>query len=382
MNVSLNNNIPGFFSLLVLVLLLFQTRSAFARDTLIQHKLWLYLILSAFIGQALDILGWLLPVQPSGLYYVVVGVDTLLYASDFALCTMAALFVEYNTHFNKKLLDNFIRMILPVGILYLAVLVVNLFVPFLFSVSRGGAFVHGPLHLLAILICLLPMFAAVVRQVIYRRQKRSALRLALLGCLVLPLIGIVIQMLGITPVPVVYPSVTLAVLWCTLFYLNDTLDTDYLTGLLNKRGLERQFINLNTFDKYLFLIFMDFDNFKTINDRYGHAEGDRALRDFSHSLRVSASPGDLVARLYGDEFVVVMAARAQNAGKNFVKKVLAEDQHKNEMYNKAYRADFSYGISFCPPGTKPDREMLLTQAEKDMYTDKKKPLNIKNTENG
>lgn len=79
---------------------------------------------------------------------------------------------------------------------------------------------------------------------------------------------------------------------------------DDLTGLLNRRGLESRFQELNATDSTV--LFVDLDGFKIINDLGGHAAGDDALKIVSRILRHAVQPGDVVARVGGDEFIVVL----------------------------------------------------------------------------
>lgn len=91
--------------------------------------------------------------------------------------------------------------------------------------------------------------------------------------------------------------------------LRDVSLTDPLTGLANRRGLERGLAQVMTAgapaQQPLALVAFDVDLFKTINDRCGHAAGDRALRMVGGCLRQVCRTGDLAARLGGDEFVIV-----------------------------------------------------------------------------
>lgn len=84
--------------------------------------------------------------------------------------------------------------------------------------------------------------------------------------------------------------------------------TDPLTGLLNRRGIEEAATRLlagNASD--LSLLYLDLDDFKGINDRFGHAEGDTALRSVAGMLLETFRAADAVGRLGGDEFLVVVA---------------------------------------------------------------------------
>lgn len=85
--------------------------------------------------------------------------------------------------------------------------------------------------------------------------------------------------------------------------------TDALTGLHNRRYLERhlgQLLNAGDRDKPLSLLVLDIDHFKAINDTHGHDGGDDVLREFARRLRKTVRGIDLVCRLGGEEFVVVM----------------------------------------------------------------------------
>jgi len=84
---------------------------------------------------------------------------------------------------------------------------------------------------------------------------------------------------------------------------------DKLTGLLNRAGLEREMelLRLEYPDSNLTLFFLDLDGFKQVNDSEGHAAGDRVLRIVAEHLLAIAAPRDIVARVGGDEFVIVSA---------------------------------------------------------------------------
>src|SRR4029079_12409977 len=86
--------------------------------------------------------------------------------------------------------------------------------------------------------------------------------------------------------------------------------TDPLTGLPNRRSLDRHFLaGLETASRTgtpASLIVLDLDRLKEINDNYGHEAGDRAIRGVAHVPRATQSQHDLCARFAGDEFVVVL----------------------------------------------------------------------------
>lgn len=88
--------------------------------------------------------------------------------------------------------------------------------------------------------------------------------------------------------------------------LKDEAGRDYLTGLLNRRGLQTAVKAMGEDDMPLAVYLFDLDNLKQINDTRGHGEGDRAIRAFSETLRSHTRSTDVLARYGGDEFVAVI----------------------------------------------------------------------------
>jgi len=83
--------------------------------------------------------------------------------------------------------------------------------------------------------------------------------------------------------------------------------TDVLTGLGNRRAMERALSTLMQNGGGFALIHLDLDYFKQVNDTLGHAAGDHVLAEVASLLRASVRGADLVARVGGDEFVILLA---------------------------------------------------------------------------
>jgi diguanylate cyclase (GGDEF)-like protein len=127
-------------------------------------------------------------------------------------------------------------------------------------------------------------------------------------------------------------------------------ERDPLTGLANRRAFDRALAARSVSAEPGALIALDLDNFKQVNDRFGHQRGDDLLRDVAREIRRRVRAGDLVARLGGDEFAIVLpgadAARAQAVAADLRAGVR---QHARELPLRT-PVDASVGVAPLGPG--------------------------------
>ena len=114
---------------------------------------------------------------------------------------------------------------------------------------------------------------------------------------------------------------------------------------------------------------MDLDNFKGINDTFGHPVGDRALVDAAHLIAASGSgPNSLVARYGGDEFIVLGFFKDEADAFRYKKELKQEFADWNKTHNTPYHLSISVGFS-CYQQDQTLEEML-SEADKKLYEDK------------
>ena len=154
----------------------------------------------------------------------------------------------------------------------------------------------------------------------------------------------------------------------------DSATTDYLTGLPNARSLfvhlTRELARCRRTGTSLAVMVCDLDNFKQINDLYGHLEGDNLLRNFALHLKDICRGYDYVARMGGDEFVIVapgLSAEAANEKASRLNQLAMEAGHKIAGRDLV---GMSVGTAFCPEDGF-DVERLLSEADRRMYSMKK-----------
>ena len=110
-----------------------------------------------------------------------------------------------------------------------------------------------------------------------------------------------------------------------LEYINERANEDYLTGTLNRRGmeeaLEREFSRADRHNTSLCIAMMDIDHFKKINDVLGHSTGDEALTHFAKIIKEVKRTTDVLARYGGEEFIIILPNTEQDDAVKVIERV-------------------------------------------------------------
>lgn len=158
--------------------------------------------------------------------------------------------------------------------------------------------------------------------------------------------------------------------------LERTANTDPLVPVYNRRAFMREISRAQTvmarYDLPSTVLFFDLNDFKTINDRFGHAIGDCLLKRIGSVLLEGVRDCDMVARIGGDEFAVllfktdILLAKAKAATLS----CRIADQSV-ELPNGEFKVTAAWGVAPCEPGEAPER--VLDRADRAMYIAKRNP---------
>lgn len=152
--------------------------------------------------------------------------------------------------------------------------------------------------------------------------------------------------------------------------LNHLAHYDALTGLLNRNLLlNRLELALKRCDRYqqrCALLYLDLDNFKPVNDTYGHATGDALLQAVADRIRNNCRSTDSPARLGGDEFVVLLEQVDNHTGRKVANKLLKALESPFEVDGHNLFISASVGLATYPDTAKTAEE-LIKQADQALY---------------
>ena len=255
----------------------------------------------------------------------------------------------------------------------------SLYGKFYFYIDRLGRYTKGPLYPLLLVLCYSYLMVIGVRSMYAVFQKANYAHrseyLSIASLVVFPLITGVIQALY-TGISIACMGATLA---CVQVFVNlqqAQITIDPLTQINNRtkmlhyldKCISRQ---KSGGDRKLAVYMIDINDFKQINDQYGHLEGDAALIFLSEVLKQVASHfKGLISRFGGDEFFVVLEARDDEEVDRFRQELLDALDAYNASSGKPYKLSIGMGLAYYAPAlTIPD---LIDAADQALYRDKQR----------
>ncbi len=262
----------------------------------------------------------------------------------------------------------------------LIILVVGIFTGNLFIIDETGYLEYGNLYIVLLSIpfgyMLYSSIKAFYRAYTSNRYFDHRLYIAMGLFPLTPLICGVIQAFLLT-VPIMCYGATAAVLMLYITATENRISTDSLTGINNRQEMERYLsrkMKSQTQGMDLYLLILDVDHFKTINDKYGHIEGDRALVTVAEALKESCNDVKnraFLSRFGGDEFIVIIEAESEEQVQSTVDSIRSNVVRLNEESGAAFRLEASVGYArfdYNDPVTIPG---LIAQADEKLYEMKK-----------
>lgn len=309
-------------------------------------------------------------------------------ALNYTVTSLYFLFTPLSAFFwvlytDYKVYDDTVRLKKRLPLYCLPLLITLLFVAlnpingWVFTVNAANIYQRGilflPLTPLTYVYLAYAAFLALRRayKAITHAEQRDYLFIAVFA--IPPFLGAVIQSLYYG-VSLVWVCTILSELLIYINVQNRELSTDWQTGLFNRRQLERYLENRTQAvrdSQTLYLVLLDIDGFKQINDVYGHAVGDEALTQFATLLQsVCIDRSDFLARLGGDEFTIV--CERKNAAS--VSETLARLRGATDAWNAdamaEYSLNFSAGVAAFGTLETPTVDALLRKADILMYEEK------------
>lgn len=158
---------------------------------------------------------------------------------------------------------------------------------------------------------------------------------------------------------------------------NKAVYADELTGILNRRGFYEQggqlFDDAVMTGESFILFYADLNKFKSINDSFGHKEGDEAIKETAFLIKNSFGKDDIVARMSGDEFVAIAVNKESEEEAEKIMDVIKSNFHKYNLHSKkAYKLSICIGYSIYRSNSVTTFDELISVADTMLYDNKSK----------
>ncbi len=362
------------FAIVVLALMYQGRRKAFLQKDQIMFN---RIILSMIFVLIIDTLTWVL----NGLSFpyariVCHVINGLFWFCSMIPCGLGFLYGYYKLYGKS---NTKVTRIAIFPMIYAAVfLLLNIRTGWVYTVSADNIYRRGPFYLLLGIVPFIHIFAAeilMIRRGLHVPMAERSPYKIMAAYLILPLVGSAIQV-AFYGTSTIWVSLTIAVIVFYNYLQKGYISVDSLTGLANRRRFDSytrgRMENLDK-DASLYLLMLDINNFKGINDTLGHAQGDQVLVMTARTLlRASEGVGAFTARIGGDEFVIVMCNTSLHQVEQMVDKIGKLMQEENETAGKMYTVSLAVGYAGMKGSDEISLEALYDLADRNMYANKRR----------
>lgn len=288
-------------------------------------------------------------------------------------------YILHKIEMKQKNWQKILIFIPVIVILVIVFLIINLFNRMLFNINENNLYSRGKyiylfniiiaIYIVIILFNLLHCYFKNINN----KKKQEEIK-NLLTFMSIPIISAFIQ--NFYSITIAQAGLTLSILFIYLDFQKKDSTVDELTEIYNRRAFNRNAHRLFNSKKMIFLMLMDVNDFKLINDKYGHLEGDKALVKITSILKKAISntgKDHFLARYGGDEFIIVGEVNSKTDIDELIRYIEDEENKYNEK--SKYKISLSIGYSLRN-NTHTSVEDLIENADAQMYKIKKKTKKI------
>lgn len=335
----------GTGAFLVLFLLLYRIR--ISQTNQFDEKAYNFMLIVAFIATINETLSFIIDARPGFIFHILQYIsNTISSASSGIIGYCWCLFVEYHIHRNFKRIKKKSRILAVPLIIATILIFINLLgTGIIFDISKENVYTRGPMNFILYIFVFVYYIESIYT---VQKAKNDSILVEFFPIyfFIIPcMIGTMIQgfFFGISTI---WLCVAIAFIIVYIEIQISISFIDDLSGLYNRKYMNHYLDKLqNDKPKHVYGFLMDINDFKTINDIYGHLKGDQAIIQFGKILQHSIDKDSVAIRMGGDEFVIFAILKSNEEALALKKHIEQNVRQFNTNSTEPFHLSFSIGIA-------------------------------------
>lgn len=353
------SNGTGIF---ILALLFYASRSKILRRRL-DDRIYAFMIFGVMMGCFMEALSYTLDgrVFPGAraLNYIA---NTYLFSVNLLLPFSVLVYVDLGLYGDAGRIWNNYKPQIIIGAIMLGITLLNFFFPICYYITQQNVYERRPVSYAYYIVILYYCVSSIVLTKRYEKENGAHAFFNINMFLIPILIGAGLQFMfyGLS---LAWLSSAVGIVGLYMMQQNEVAYIDSLVDTYNRQYMDQVMSAWIARNRSFVGVMLDIDRFKLINDRYGHSEGDEALKCVTDILKRARIDNEWVFRFAGDEFIILKLSDSPDGMSSYLNEVnrLVEAHNKE---NDQYPLSLSYGVSFFSSG---DVDSFMREMDERMY---------------
>lgn len=373
-----SNIILNVYSIIILLIICVHALRLFEKESL-QDQLYMMILYAAIVMLVIDILSRL-DGNAHPFYPMLNSIGNfLIFLMSPIIPSLWVAYVHLYVFCDEKKTRRLIYPLCAINTINIITLIISQFFGWLYYIDSNNIYHRGEFYIFPALITIFLLLAAFAIVLSNRRKLNKISFLSLIFFSIPPSICILLQ-IRFYGISLMLNSVVFSLLVVFLNIQNHSMYTDHLTDVNNRKKLDaylRKKINSSTIEKGFSAILLDINDFKYINDTYGHNIGDEALETAAKLLKSCLRADDFIARFGGDEFCIILNISDKDDLEAMVCRINSSIEAHNKIESHMYSIGFSMGYAVYDKKLHVGAEDFLKHIDTLMYQQKQKKQSTK-----
>lgn len=354
--------ITNAISVSLLLILHYVARARIIRDRR-EDRVYMIMVLGVMLGSIMEAFSYVLDGKLFfGARVLNYFINTYIFSANMLLPFLMLVYVDLCLYGRSDRIWKRYKPQIIIGIAMIAVNLVNFFVPISYVITENNVYERRPFsyfYYVVIIYYFMSIFFLLRK---FRKENGARVFLSF-GIFIVPvIIGTGLQFLfyGLS---LAWLSSAIGLVGLFMMQQNEMAYIDPLVGIYNRQYMDHILSSWNGRNRKFVGAMLDIDDFKSINDTFGHAEGDKALKEAAEILKKACVDDEWLFRFAGDEFIVLKLSDSPSGLDSFLERVNEAFSAFNREYHP-YDLSVSYGVSFFSAGSV---DVFIREMDERMY---------------